>query len=142
MHRMPEVPRGKLPIKEEIARRTQRDIDARPFSMKIALMRDEGNIDVGTRWTLENNQESISHGWIIINPDGSDIPELFSVKKGRTPYEIFHQDIKPKIHADGLEARAYAALVGLKFRHPDHTFLYEKEPREYKSDFLQDVKRS
>lgn len=140
MHRMPKISGGELSVKETVALRIQRFLDTNP-TYRIALLRDEGNIDVGTRWTLENNRESISHGWIIINPDGSDIPELFSVRQGVSPYEIFHREIKPKIHADGLEARAYAALVGLKFKHPDHTFLYEKEPREFKSDYLQDVKR-
>lgn len=141
MYRMPKISRGELSVEEKIANHAQRLLETHP-SYRITLLRDEGNIDVGTRWTLENNQESISHGWIIINPDGSDIPELFSVRRGVTPYEVFHRQIKPKIHADGLEARAYAALVGLKFRHPNHTFLYEKEPREFKSDYLSNVKRS
>ena len=79
--------------------------------------------------------KSQARGWIIATPGPADfeadvIPELFSLTTRYTPAEIIEILIKPKIHEGGLEAKAYATLVGLKLKYPDHRFLHEKSVSE------------
>ncbi len=90
-------------------------------------MRDEGNVET-YNWTHDDNMKSQSKGWIISNADGSEIPELYSLVRGRSPNYIYEMLLKPYSQDGGLEAKACVALVGLKMRHPNHRFLFEHRP--------------
>lgn len=84
--------------------------------------------DRPAHWTHDDNMQSQVLGWIIANQEHNTISELFSIRPGKTPYEIFHNEIKPKAMESKIHMRAFTRLLALKMQHPDHEFLHEKKP--------------
>lgn len=129
VYTMPTIPRTDAAYAQAYAKSVQRRLIESPVS-RVILLRDEDiEVEEG-RWTLDDNIAAQSKGWIIAVP-GSEllpqdqIPELFSLTVRYSPSDVMEQLIKPYIHDGGLEAKAYATLVGLKLKYPDHKFMYE-----------------
>lgn len=124
---LPAVSRKELSPSEDRAIDFQRRLEWHGFT-RVKLLKDTDNFPEG--WSLHDNATSISCGWIITSAHEGDVPELYCLKQGWCPYTVFEILIKPYINEGGLEAKAYATLVGLKLRYPDHRFLYDKSAED------------
>lgn len=77
------------------------------------------------RWSHDDNQMAMQHGWMISQPPNSAHVDLFSLRTNTTPAQVMTLLVK-LAPIDPLAARAVAMLTAQRLKYPDIKFAYAK----------------
>jgi hypothetical protein len=77
------------------------------------------------RWGHDDNMAVQQRGWMIASPPGSDVLDLFSLKRGVNPHE-FMPSIVAAAPIDPHCAKAVGVLGAQRLKHPEYKFAFDK----------------